>query len=276
MDIPDISKPATLLIEKVANSIGVLYEPTRIVKKAKAEAIAHKILKLSEIEIDEIDQRSISRLLIEERYKQVNIENVIKQALPLLMPNANPEKISNDWLINFFDKVKTISDEYLQNIWSSLLANQANYPGLYSKKTISIVSEMDKKNAIDFQNLCKFVFNVNDENIVLIYNHEDEIYKKNDIKFYELTIFETLGLVKFDVLDYLITGLDVTTNLIYGNKKYSLLSVKQKKSISTGKVLFTPYGKELAGLCKGNYNQEIFNYFEHVFQKEGFEIISRE
>ena len=38
----DISKPATVLIEKISGAVGVLYEPRRIKKKAEAEAEADK------------------------------------------------------------------------------------------------------------------------------------------------------------------------------------------------------------------------------------------
>ena len=39
----DIGKPATLLIEKISNAIGVIYEPRRIRNKARAEIEVKKI-----------------------------------------------------------------------------------------------------------------------------------------------------------------------------------------------------------------------------------------
>ena len=43
VSLGDLAKPATVLIEKVSNAVGVLYEPRRIKKKAEAEAEAEKI-----------------------------------------------------------------------------------------------------------------------------------------------------------------------------------------------------------------------------------------
>ena len=37
-DVGNLTEPITKLVESVADAIGVLYEPTRIVKKAKADA----------------------------------------------------------------------------------------------------------------------------------------------------------------------------------------------------------------------------------------------
>jgi hypothetical protein len=36
-NIGDLSKPATVLVEKICNAVGVVYEPTRIKRKARAE-----------------------------------------------------------------------------------------------------------------------------------------------------------------------------------------------------------------------------------------------
>jgi hypothetical protein len=43
IDLKALSEPACKLIETVGYAIGALYEPTRIVRKAKAEAKAMKV-----------------------------------------------------------------------------------------------------------------------------------------------------------------------------------------------------------------------------------------
>lgn len=42
LSLSGLSEPGTKLIEKISDAIGVLYEPTRIRKKAKAEAEAKR------------------------------------------------------------------------------------------------------------------------------------------------------------------------------------------------------------------------------------------
>ena len=43
INLGDLAKPATSLIEKISDAAGVLYEPARIRKKAEAEADAEII-----------------------------------------------------------------------------------------------------------------------------------------------------------------------------------------------------------------------------------------
>ncbi|WP_048608561.1 hypothetical protein [Providencia rettgeri] len=76
INLGDLAKPATVLIEKVSNAVGVLYEPRRIRKKAEAEAEAEKIKALAGIELTEIQQRGIERLVHQEARKQENIESI--------------------------------------------------------------------------------------------------------------------------------------------------------------------------------------------------------
>jgi len=116
----DLSKPATALIEKISDAIGTIYEPTQIKRVAKAEAEAEKIRALGNVEATEIQQRAISRLVLEEGKKQENIESITAQATEKLNNNAKPENIENDWISHFFDNCRNISDKEMQGLWSNL------------------------------------------------------------------------------------------------------------------------------------------------------------
>ena len=61
INLGDLSKPATVLIEKVCNAVGIIYEPTRIKRQARAEVEADKIKALAQIEIRDIERREIGR-----------------------------------------------------------------------------------------------------------------------------------------------------------------------------------------------------------------------
>ena len=76
INLGDISKPVTLLIEKVSNAIGVLYEPQRIRKQAEAEAEAEKIKALASIELNEIQQRAVDRFVDTGTEKRENPETL--------------------------------------------------------------------------------------------------------------------------------------------------------------------------------------------------------
>src|SRR3989337_1168391 len=113
----DLSKPATVLVEKISDAIGGLALPWQIKRIAKAEAEAGEIKALSDIKITEIQHRAMRRLLFEETKKQENIESITRQALNDLRDDAKPEGIEEDWIFNFFEKGKLISDKEMQCLW---------------------------------------------------------------------------------------------------------------------------------------------------------------
>src|SRR5437667_5580904 len=101
ISLGDLTKPATVLIEKIAEAVGGGFRPYQIKRVAKAEAEADKIRALAGVEISEIEQRALVRMIGEEGKKQKNIEDIAAEALPKLNETAKPEEIENDWLANF-------------------------------------------------------------------------------------------------------------------------------------------------------------------------------
>ncbi len=178
INLGELANPATVLIEKVSNAVGVLYEPRRIRKKAEAEAEAEKIRALAGIELTEIQQRGIERLVRQEARKQENIENITAQAAKELPPNAKTEDLEEDWVAHFFDRCEKVSDKEMQSLWSSLLAGEATNPGTYSKRTVDFVASMDKKDAELFTKFCQFTWVIGEPS-PLIFDANDEIYTKS-------------------------------------------------------------------------------------------------
>lgn len=143
----DLTKPVTVLIEKIAAAIGVIYEPHQIVRKAKAEANAAMIGAESQIEITDLERRALQRVRFEESRKQENLERVTELALRQLTPEATPERVEDDWIVNFFDKCRLTSDRELQLVWSRVLAGEANAPGAFSRRTVNLLASLDKRDA---------------------------------------------------------------------------------------------------------------------------------
>lgn len=152
INLGDLSKPATVLIEKILDAVGGVFKPYEIRRVAKAEAEAKKIETVAKFEIIELQQRALRRFLTEETIKQNNMEAIILEALPALKPNAKPQEVEQDWIANFFDKSRLISDTEMQKLWAKILAGEGNSPGSFSKKTINLMSDLDKRDAILFEN----------------------------------------------------------------------------------------------------------------------------
>ena len=177
VNLGELTKPATVLIEKISDAIGGIFRPHQIRRIAEAEAHAARVKAESEIEITGLQRRAMYRFFCEEAKKQQNIEAIAEKALPELAEAATPENIEDDWITNFFDKCRLISDVEMQTLWSKILAGEANSPGRYSKRTISVLSSLDKSDAELFKSLCSFcwLFGIV---VPIVFDVTDEIYVK--------------------------------------------------------------------------------------------------
>ena len=155
IDLKPLTKPAEMLIKKISNAAGILYEPNRIKREAEAQAKADLIKAKSEIEITGLQKRSARRWMIEEMIHQQNMESITAKALPQLNENADASQMDDDWLANFFAKCRIVSDDEMQTLWSRILAGEANTHGSYSKRTVNCLSEMDKAVAENFKAVCR-------------------------------------------------------------------------------------------------------------------------
>ncbi len=162
-NIGELSKPATVLVERISDAFEGAFKPFQIKRIAEAETEAAIIKARGEIEISELHRRALTRFVGEETKKQINIESITNLALPELKEDARPEDMEEDWIFNFLDKCRLTSDEDMQMLWAKILSGEANNPGSFSKRTIHFMQTLDKSDAILFKNLCRH--NWNGENL---------------------------------------------------------------------------------------------------------------
>ena len=184
--IGDLGKPATVLIEKISNAIGGIFKPYQIVRVAKAEAEAELIQAKSQIKLTDLHRRAMHRFLEEEAKKQSNIENITRQALPHLQETSSPEKVENDWITNFFENCRIVSDGEMQSLWAKILAGEANAPGTFSRKTVNLLADLNKGDAELFTRMCGFGWMIG--NVVpLIFDVQGDLYNRNGMNFSTLS-----------------------------------------------------------------------------------------
>jgi len=272
INLGDLSKPANTLIEKISEATGAIFKPWQIKRVAKAEAIAEKIQALSKIEISEFEQRALQRFMHEESRKQRNIESITAQSIPQLNSEAKPEKIEDDWLTNFFDKCRLVSDEEMQSIWSRILAGEANIPGSFSKRTVNFMESLDKQDAQLFTKLCAFNWNIGGVQ-PLIYDTDSKIYTNNGINFSILKHLDTIGLISFESLTgFVRRGLPQKIIIAYGNDLFNLKFPKENDNeMGIGKVLLTTLGREIANICSPENIDGFDQYIIDELKKIGIE-----
>lgn len=250
ISLGNIAKPADTLIKKVSKAVGGVFAPFQIKRVAHAEAEAAIIKAQAEIQITDLHRRAMHRFIDEEAKKQANIEEITNKAIPLLQESSDASRVEDDWMTNFFDKSRIVSDADMQALWSRVLAGEANVPGSYSKRTVNFLGDLDKADAALFSKLCGFGWMIG--NVVpLIFDIQNEIYPKNGVDFGAIIHLESIGLVQFENL----TGfrrlkLPKKFTVFYYGKPVELEMPKaEDNELELGHVLLTKVGQELAPIC---------------------------
>ena len=263
-----LSKPGSALIEKASEAVGGLCAPWQIERvrkaEAKGEAAAALIKATSDIETTELHQRAVRRLIWEEAQQQKNMEGILTKAIPKLNEKAKPESMENDWVANFFDKSRIVSDNEMQDLWARILAGEANAPGTYAKRTVNLLLDLDKNEAELFTKLCGFVWAVEGEAPApLVFDQTAEIYKRNGLDFISLNHLDSIGLIHYGGLESIaINELPKRFTVAYYDRTLALeMSKDADNDLGIGHVMFTRIGMELAPICEG---KPVDGFWEYV------------
>lgn len=258
INLGELSKPATILIERISDAIGCAFEPQRIRRKAAADADASIIMAQTEIEITDIQRRAARRWLAEESRKQENIEAIAGAALADLSSDSDPSRIETDWLTQFFDSCRNVSNSDMQRLWSSVLAMEANQPGSVSKKSVLLLQSMSKEDAELFSRLCQFVWYINGLADPVIPEPNAKLCLDQGISFTACYHMADLGLVQFEPL----AGFSrLSTNYeylcIYARQRV-LLHPDSKLKVDLGHVQFTLAGRQLFPVTRAKGRDSVY------------------
>ena len=289
IDAGDLAQPATTLVEKIFEAIGVWYEPTRLVKEAEARAHVALIEFNSKSTLSELQRRSLANFVKKEEKRQRNIDSIISNAISSLEPDSQPQNIEDDWLGQFFKLCDHVSDEGMQKVWGDILARKAENPGSYSKKTLSILALLESNQAEMFVKLCSAAIQVEDIADTMIYEFNDELCNSIGISLSNVLVLQYLGLVTYSPYG-LNVAVDVNHEKVsidnkfyleihanYFNKKlkiYSPFSLDSSGKIEAprlqiGKVNLTIAGREILSICNPLPHELFLPRFEAELAKSG-------
>ena len=261
-----LTKPATVLIEKISDAVGALWEPRQIRRVAQAKADAALVLAKGALEIDEVERRTFQRFVNEETKKQRNMEGIIEKAIPHVEANAPVEDVEGDWITNFFDKCRSVSDDEMQLLWSRILSGEANAPGSFSRKTVNLVADLDRASAKQFHTLCSFGWQFGNVFTPLIFDFGDQTYIQRGIGLFSLGELDAIGLVQIGIT----TGFnlrELTKRVTAGYQDRSVqleLPKDTGNTLQIGKVLLTPSGLQLSRIVKPD---RIDGFFEYIYDR---------
>ena len=278
INLGELSKPATVLIEKISGAVGILYEPTRIRRVARAKADAAMIEAESDIEITDLERRAMSRFVHEQTREQKNIEDITTKALLHLNDTANPAAIDDDWLAEFFARSRRVSNEQMQDLWARILSGEANRPESVSKRTLEFVALMDRADAETFAKLCNLSNCSLGEPIV--FDTNDEILAKAGLQYTDLAHLDSIGLVQLSegFSSFIRQGVGETVHFDVAGKTLTITPPEPEKDklrhIVFGRLMFTRTGRELRRFAAIEPIEGFYEYCVEHWHKEKYGLSS--
>lgn len=279
-----IAQPLTTLVNRSFDMVGVVYRPLSTIFESMAEAKSEMIKEIKKTELSDYKRRAKHRREFEDSMHQLNLESVLSRCAAMIGTQSTPEAIEDDWLSNFFEKAKHVSDDKMQDVWARVLAGEANRAGSFSRRTVNLLNDLDSHDAKSFASLCRFVCVLDGTAQPIIIDPEDDFLSENGVTFESLQHLESLNLIHFlpDSPGYWICPDQNEFIVSYGEShirawqyENSALSKLEKRKISVGCVMLTQFGVQLVPLTTLNPVNGFFDEVCTMLSNSGFEIKER-
>ncbi|WP_143019420.1 DUF2806 domain-containing protein [Mesorhizobium qingshengii] len=184
----------------MSDAVGGVARPLQIERVAKAEAKAEVIKANARIEVSDIEQRAILRMVREEGKKQENIGAITLKSLEYLPQEAHPENIDEDWLTHFFERYRSYTNDETREIWAKVLEGEASKANSFSRRAIDVLATMDAADAALFSRLCSRAWTLIGAPVLAIRSNDTEQLKVAGIGFADLVHLDKAGLISFEAL----------------------------------------------------------------------------
>ena len=277
--LPTSEETKRKFLDKIASAVSIIYEPTRITRKAKAEVDAELIHQGRPLGLSIKDTQYLNQLIYREKSRSKNFSKIIEKALPLISNDADPSGIEDDWLNLFFDKASRIKDEDMQLLWAHILAGETNSPSSFSRQTLYIVDQINKSSARAFSELASYKFTFDEDLVVFLYN-----FPKNDdgnvhsLNHDSLIQLESLGLLIINNNHNTLSTDNSIIDCQYFNHKAKLelqrINSNNHYITEPGRVALTLSGKELIRICQADEQESVWEDTVSSWRKQGIKIIS--
>lgn len=269
----NIAKTAKNTVDIISKTYDTI---EKIIPALKFRRIKYEELEFYMRQLRERDDLSdVIKASIALNYNQIVKEvsrcyTVTELAEKYIEKDAKPENINNDWYEFFFDKVKLVSDEYMQEIWARILAGKINDSKNYSMSLIHTLSIMEKNQANDFCNVSRFCMkSFYEEDVVnpLIFISKNiKPYQSSKITRTKLLELQRLGLIQCDFNNEFVFINKVYFK--YGNNRIKVVGDKNNKDkILAGNVIFTRDGSDLYKIVGDEFKEYRTDILDFTVEK---------
>jgi len=264
---------AIKLIDKISDAVGWVVSH----ETAKKIAVDTYIKEIQESNFDAITKASLISQAKKTIKEYCNQKEIVNMALNALNPSARPNDVNTDWLLQFMDKARLVSDSDFQIIWANILAEECNEPGTIPKALLHTLEQMDKHTAIAFMSVAAVSVNYIDDgkmeyNPIILDDKFNAYYKSIGINLDNLIELQSLGLIKIGE-GFTSYSMQCSAPVVvhYHNQEYQL-----PERFNVGEVVYTRIGKVLCSVVK---TEKVEGFFDKIcipfWEKEKNEINSQ-
>jgi Protein of unknown function (DUF2806) len=228
------------------------------------------------IEVAEFEQRMLARKEQLELWQHRNIENIALGAADFpVEEKVSNDPVDEDWLAQFFEYGRNVSDPQMQSIWSHILAREVATPGGFSLRTLHAVKMLRKKDAEIFTQYCQFVWDTTESGtgFAVVADGEDSFWAASRAKLVRL-LYQKAGIsplrrIELHNLNLIAlkrpamplniqSNMGLPTQISYHGHPYWVRR-SDSKSMSLPVDFLTDIGRELAPIAGAQPNDEYKN-----------------
>jgi len=148
-DLPPLEKAAKIHNAKADIKAYIAGRDSASLPAAEAEP-GDELARILSSELPEHTKAICASVIGKSAREHSRQEAILAEAILNLKESARPEDVGEDWLSQFMDKARLVSDEEMQLIWGRILAGECNAPGSVPKSLLHILEQMEKSHAESF------------------------------------------------------------------------------------------------------------------------------
>ena len=148
----------------ISDALGLTAKGIKKNADAKSYAAIKEAETNTEVELLKLqgEDKIAAYILNRDKNKFNNVENIISKAENLFDPNeqVSDEPVEKEWMNRFLNIVEEISDESMSNLWAQLLAGEIKRPKSYSLRSLEVLRNMTKEEAVLLVKSSRFLINL--------------------------------------------------------------------------------------------------------------------
>jgi|SRR5258706_7523078 len=151
-----------------------------------------------------------------------------------------------------------------------LLAGEVVTPGSYHRRTLRVIKDLDTKDILTFNCLCRFVWNIAGSFMPVVFELENTIYRDQGVDYSGLVHLDDAALISFMSVSG-IARVNLPPRVVVGYAG-RLVSVEPKagsNKLSVGNMNFTEAGQELCTLLKSPMVPGLVEYVAQKWRGDG-------